>query len=85
VADQFVIKRAKAERIWRADMMQLGADTIRARFAARLPVTDRPPYPDFDFVQRWLAQQDRKAKMRVGFLTFDRHDDCRIDRRLANR
>jgi hypothetical protein len=34
-----------------------------------MPITDNPPYPDTDFVQRWLAKQNRKAKLQTDILT----------------
>jgi hypothetical protein len=69
MADPIAIKRAEAEKIWRADMKQLGADVVRTRFTARMPVTDRMPYPDSAFVQMWLDQKGRNAKIWAGFVT----------------
>jgi len=55
-------RRLRAEqRRWRAEMKRLGVEIVRTRFTARMPITDNIPYPDTDFVQRWLAKQNRKA------------------------
>jgi hypothetical protein len=69
MADPIAIKRAEAQKIWRSDMETLGRDVVRTRFTARMPVTDRMPYPDSDFVQRWLAEKDHRARRWAGFLT----------------
>lgn len=69
MVDPILIKRAEAERKWRAEMKQLGLETVRTRFTARLPVTDVMPYPDAKFVQDWLARQDRKVRARASFVT----------------
>lgn len=68
MADSSAIKRAEAEKIWRADMRQLGTDEVRTRFTAHVPVTDRSPYPDSAFVQKWLDQKDRNEKIWIGFV-----------------
>lgn len=73
VATPIAVKRSEVERIWRADMKQLGKDVVRKRYAERLPVTDRMPYPDAAFVQRWFDRQDLKSGTGawfVGFLTL---------------
>jgi hypothetical protein len=56
------VRRAIAEKQWRAEMKRLGRPAVRKRFTDRLPVTDSMPYPDSKFVQAWLDQQDRNAK-----------------------
>jgi hypothetical protein len=63
-------RRLRAEqRRWQAEMKRLGVEIVRTRFTARMPVTDNMPYPDTDFVQRWLAKQNRKANLQTDVLT----------------
>jgi hypothetical protein len=69
MADPVAIKRAEAEEVWRSDMEQLGRDVVRTRFIARMPITDRMPYPDSNFVQNWLDQKDQIAKIRTALVT----------------
>jgi hypothetical protein len=69
MADPVVKKRTEIEKIWRTDMEQLGADTVRTRSIARMPVTDRMPYPEQSLVQKWLNQQNRNARVRTGLVT----------------
>jgi hypothetical protein len=73
IAEPLQVSRAKLEAIWRADMKQLGREVVRKRYAERMPVTDRMPYPEAAFVQRWLDRQDLKAKIGaalIGILTL---------------
>jgi hypothetical protein len=64
VKDWVRIKRTDLEKKWRAEMKQLGRETVRDRYIHRLPVTDSMPYPEADFVRKWLDWQDLKAKFR---------------------
>jgi hypothetical protein len=60
--DAVRISRAQLEKRWRTDLKQIGRDTVRYRYTNRLPVTDVMPYPEAEFVRKWLERQDRKAK-----------------------
>jgi len=61
-------QRPEEERIWLADMTQLGTDEVRTRLTAQIPVTDRKPYPDSAFAQKWLDQKDRNERIWIGFV-----------------
>jgi hypothetical protein len=63
VKDYVTIKRADLEKRWRADLKQIGRETVRYRYINPPPVTDAMPYPEAEFVRKWLAQQDRNAKL----------------------
>jgi len=55
-------KRSEMEKRWREEMVRLGRDAVRQRFTNREAIIDLMPYPDADFVRRWLDQEERNAK-----------------------
>jgi hypothetical protein len=61
VPDEVKSQREGEERRWLGEMEHLGYAIIAARFASRMAVTDRPPYPEADFVRAWLREQERAA------------------------
>jgi hypothetical protein len=69
VKDWNRMSRDKAEKQWLDDMKSLGREVVLQRFTNRLPVTDRMPYPDSGFVQRWLDRQHHKARIWAAVLT----------------
>jgi hypothetical protein len=62
VKDWTRVSRADLETRWRADLKRLGRDVVRQRFTDRQAVTNTMPYPDADFVRKWLDQEERNAK-----------------------
>jgi hypothetical protein len=57
--DWVVDTRAEIEKIWQADLKRLGADLVRTRFAARMPVTELVLYPDAAQRLRLTADGER--------------------------
>ena len=53
-----------------AEMKQLGRDVVAQRFTSRQPVIDLMPYPEADFVRKWLDQEERDAKFWPRIVTF---------------
>jgi hypothetical protein len=54
-------ERANQEKRWLEQMEELGVETVHARFVNRMAVTDLGPYPEGDFVQRWLINKRQEA------------------------
>jgi hypothetical protein len=54
--------RAAMEKRWREEMRLLGRDAVRQRFINREAIIDLMPYPEADFVRKWLDQEERNAK-----------------------
>jgi hypothetical protein len=55
-------KRVADEKRWRAEMKLLGRDVVAQRFTNREAIIDLTPYPEADFVRKWLDQEERNAK-----------------------
>jgi hypothetical protein len=62
--------RVAQEKRWRAEMEKLGRDVVSQRFTNRQAIIDLMPYPEADFVRKWLDEQERKAKFWPTFVTL---------------
>jgi hypothetical protein len=51
-------------------MERLGPAIVAARFASRMAVIDRTPYPEEEFVRAWLRKQERAANFRSAGQVF---------------
>jgi hypothetical protein len=63
--DDVKSKRESEEHRWLGEMERLGPTIVAARFANRMAVIDRTPYPEEDFVRAWLHKKERTAKLRL--------------------
>jgi hypothetical protein len=55
-------ERAAQEQLWLEQMDEIGLETVLARFANRMAVTDLGPYPDNAFVLKWIHnKKDRNS------------------------
>lgn len=65
MSDDLKSRRESEERRWLGEMERLGYATVAARFANRMAVIDRTPYPEDEFVRAWLREKEAATDRRV--------------------